>query len=53
MFRFFSLCTEDFSAITIVLAHNEQTCMFSVHVIYHIHAEGVGTIAEHALVPLF
>jgi hypothetical protein len=53
MFRLFSLCTEDFNALTIVLAHNEQTCMFFVHVIHHFSADGVGTFAKHALVPLF
>jgi hypothetical protein len=47
MFRLLCLCQEDLGAKIIVIAYNEQTCMFIVHVLHHALWLGEGLIAKH------
>jgi hypothetical protein len=47
MFRLFCLCSEDLGALAIVLAYNEQTCMFPVHVLQQTMSLDEGTIAKY------
>jgi hypothetical protein len=53
VFSFLCLCPEDFSTLVIVLAYNEQTCMFFVHVFQNALSFDEGTVANYTPEKLF